>query len=148
MAVGYPSGTTSMPDMPASYHNGAGGFSFADGHSEVHRWRDGFTKQPVRSEWPSATQVARRRCPTCRRVITMALADFRSPTAIRKSIAGETASRNSRSDLNGRRLPKWHDVDARHAGELSQWRWRIFVRRRPFGSPSLERRLHETAGQI
>jgi len=34
--------------MPASYHNGAGGFSFADGHSEVHRWRDGFTKQPVK----------------------------------------------------------------------------------------------------
>jgi prepilin-type N-terminal cleavage/methylation domain-containing protein/prepilin-type processing-associated H-X9-DG protein len=25
-------------DMPASYHNGACGFSFADGHSEVHRW--------------------------------------------------------------------------------------------------------------
>ena len=45
---GYPSGATSMPDMPASYHNGAGGFSFADGHSEVHRWRDGFTKQPVK----------------------------------------------------------------------------------------------------
>ena len=25
-------------DLPASYHNGAGGFSFADGHSEIHRW--------------------------------------------------------------------------------------------------------------
>ncbi|MBM3851124.1 MAG: type II secretion system protein [Verrucomicrobia bacterium] len=25
-------------DFPASYHNGAGGFSFADGHSEIHRW--------------------------------------------------------------------------------------------------------------
>jgi prepilin-type N-terminal cleavage/methylation domain-containing protein/prepilin-type processing-associated H-X9-DG protein len=25
-------------DLPASYHNGAGGFSFADGHSEVHKW--------------------------------------------------------------------------------------------------------------
>ena len=25
-------------DFPASYHNGAAGFSFADGHSEVHRW--------------------------------------------------------------------------------------------------------------
>jgi prepilin-type processing-associated H-X9-DG protein len=27
-------------DWPASYHNNAGGFSFADGHSEIHRWKD------------------------------------------------------------------------------------------------------------
>jgi prepilin-type N-terminal cleavage/methylation domain-containing protein/prepilin-type processing-associated H-X9-DG protein len=27
-------------DYPASYHNGAGGFSFADGHAEVKKWRD------------------------------------------------------------------------------------------------------------
>jgi prepilin-type processing-associated H-X9-DG protein len=26
-------------DMPASYHNGACCFSFADGHSEIHKWR-------------------------------------------------------------------------------------------------------------
>jgi prepilin-type N-terminal cleavage/methylation domain-containing protein/prepilin-type processing-associated H-X9-DG protein len=25
-------------DQPASYHNGAAGFSFADGHSEIHKW--------------------------------------------------------------------------------------------------------------
>ncbi len=25
-------------DVPASYHNGAGGFAFADGHSEIHKW--------------------------------------------------------------------------------------------------------------
>jgi prepilin-type N-terminal cleavage/methylation domain-containing protein/prepilin-type processing-associated H-X9-DG protein len=25
-------------DIPASYHNGACGFSFADGHSEIHKW--------------------------------------------------------------------------------------------------------------
>jgi len=30
-------------DYPASYHNGAAGFSFADGHSEIHRWRDART---------------------------------------------------------------------------------------------------------
>jgi prepilin-type N-terminal cleavage/methylation domain-containing protein/prepilin-type processing-associated H-X9-DG protein len=29
---------TSWGDLPASYHNGAGGFSFVDGHSEIHRW--------------------------------------------------------------------------------------------------------------
>ena len=27
-------------DIPASYHNGAGGFSFADGHSETRKWVD------------------------------------------------------------------------------------------------------------
>jgi prepilin-type N-terminal cleavage/methylation domain-containing protein/prepilin-type processing-associated H-X9-DG protein len=26
-------------DEPATYHNGAAGFAFADGHSEVHKWR-------------------------------------------------------------------------------------------------------------
>jgi len=25
-------------DYPASYHNGAGGFAFADGHAEIHKW--------------------------------------------------------------------------------------------------------------
>jgi prepilin-type N-terminal cleavage/methylation domain-containing protein len=27
-------------DYPASYHGNAGGLSFADGHSEIHKWRD------------------------------------------------------------------------------------------------------------
>ena len=27
-------------DVPASFHNNAAGFSFADGHSEIHQWRD------------------------------------------------------------------------------------------------------------
>ena len=31
-------------DIPASYHCGAGSFSFADGHAEVHKWIDGMTK--------------------------------------------------------------------------------------------------------
>jgi len=26
-------------DYPASYHGGAGGLSFADGHAEIHKWR-------------------------------------------------------------------------------------------------------------
>lgn len=26
-------------DLPASYHNGAAGFAFADGHSEIHKWK-------------------------------------------------------------------------------------------------------------
>jgi prepilin-type processing-associated H-X9-DG protein len=27
-------------NVPASYHNGSGGVSFADGHAEMHRWHD------------------------------------------------------------------------------------------------------------
>ena len=33
-------------DLPASYHNGAGVFSFADGHAELHRWRFATTTPP------------------------------------------------------------------------------------------------------
>lgn len=35
---------TSFVDVPATYHNGAAGFSFADGHSEVHKWRSSMTQ--------------------------------------------------------------------------------------------------------
>jgi prepilin-type N-terminal cleavage/methylation domain-containing protein/prepilin-type processing-associated H-X9-DG protein len=34
-------------DVPASYHGRAGGFSFADGHSELHRWLDPRTTPPL-----------------------------------------------------------------------------------------------------
>jgi prepilin-type processing-associated H-X9-DG protein len=37
----------SWKDLPASYHNGAAGFAFADGHSEIKRWQDAPTKRPV-----------------------------------------------------------------------------------------------------
>jgi len=33
-----------LRDYPASYHNGAGGLTFADGHSEIHKWQDPRTK--------------------------------------------------------------------------------------------------------
>ncbi len=33
-----------LPDVPAAYHNGACGFSFADGHSEIHSWKDPRTR--------------------------------------------------------------------------------------------------------
>ena len=33
-----PNSRTNIPDAPATYHNGACGFSFADGHSEIHKW--------------------------------------------------------------------------------------------------------------
>jgi prepilin-type N-terminal cleavage/methylation domain-containing protein/prepilin-type processing-associated H-X9-DG protein len=35
-------------DLPASYHNGSVNLSFADGHSEAHRWLYASTKRPAR----------------------------------------------------------------------------------------------------
>jgi prepilin-type N-terminal cleavage/methylation domain-containing protein/prepilin-type processing-associated H-X9-DG protein len=34
-------------DLPGSMHNGACGFSFADGHAEIKKWRNSSTIQPV-----------------------------------------------------------------------------------------------------
>ncbi len=36
-----PNKLTLWYDIPATYHNGAGGLSFADGHCEIKKWRDG-----------------------------------------------------------------------------------------------------------
>jgi len=33
--------------LPASYHDGGASFAFADGHSEVHHWRNPSTKRPA-----------------------------------------------------------------------------------------------------
>jgi prepilin-type N-terminal cleavage/methylation domain-containing protein len=48
---GYAPGSEKWRNMPASYHNGCGCLSFADGHSEIHKWlvRGGVlsTVQPV-----------------------------------------------------------------------------------------------------
>ena len=39
--------TWTSSDTPASYHNGACGFSFSDGHSEIHKWLVKGTIVPV-----------------------------------------------------------------------------------------------------
>jgi prepilin-type N-terminal cleavage/methylation domain-containing protein/prepilin-type processing-associated H-X9-DG protein len=36
-----------LVDFPGSYHAGACGFAFADGHSEIHKWKDPRTTPPV-----------------------------------------------------------------------------------------------------
>ena len=41
-------------DLPASYHNNCTCFSFADGHSDLHRWRDASTLLPATA---SSTQL-------------------------------------------------------------------------------------------
>ncbi|MDG1891135.1 MAG: type II secretion system protein [Verrucomicrobiota bacterium] len=40
-------------DLQASYHNGAVGIAFADGHSEIHKWTASASQQinPVRFSW-------------------------------------------------------------------------------------------------
>jgi prepilin-type processing-associated H-X9-DG protein len=43
-----PASFNAWGDLPASFHNGACGFAFADGHSEIHKWRSRVTILPVR----------------------------------------------------------------------------------------------------
>jgi prepilin-type N-terminal cleavage/methylation domain-containing protein/prepilin-type processing-associated H-X9-DG protein len=44
--------TTGWGDIPASYHNGACGFAFADGHSETKKWQSRTTRFPVQYSYP------------------------------------------------------------------------------------------------
>jgi len=34
-----PNAASAWTDQPANYHNAASGFAFADGHSEIHKWK-------------------------------------------------------------------------------------------------------------
>jgi prepilin-type N-terminal cleavage/methylation domain-containing protein/prepilin-type processing-associated H-X9-DG protein len=43
-----PVGASQWGDLPASFHNGACGFSFADGHAEIHKWLSGRSKYGVK----------------------------------------------------------------------------------------------------
>jgi len=40
---------TTMVDFPASYHGAAAAFAFADGHAEIHKWKDARTYPPLTS---------------------------------------------------------------------------------------------------
>ena len=42
-----PAKTEWNADLPGSYHGRAGGLSFADGHSEIRRWKDARTMPPL-----------------------------------------------------------------------------------------------------
>ena len=57
--IGYPTpAQATLPDCPASYHNGACDFAFADGHSEIHKWHDVRTMPPVKKTTYSAVNQA------------------------------------------------------------------------------------------
>ncbi len=56
-----PTRTQQWTDVPATYHNAAGGLSFADSHAEIRKWRDvnilsarnyGVAKDPKSSDLP------------------------------------------------------------------------------------------------
>lgn len=48
--------STGWTDIPASYHNGACGFSFADGHSEIKKWTSDASVYPVTTKGVPATK--------------------------------------------------------------------------------------------
>ena len=49
-------------DIPAAYHNGACGFSFADGHSEIHKWH-GFLSGPAARKVTTSGMNNNQDCP-------------------------------------------------------------------------------------
>ena len=51
-------GAARIIDFPASYHNGAAGLSFADGHADIRKWVDQRTKPPVKYNNQLALNVA------------------------------------------------------------------------------------------
>jgi len=53
--------TAHFVDMPASYHAGAAGFCFADGHAEIHKWLEKSSIVPVKfsqyNDFPTGGQL-------------------------------------------------------------------------------------------
>jgi prepilin-type N-terminal cleavage/methylation domain len=47
MSDEFSTGPAEIIDFPASFHNGACGISFADGHSEIHKWIGSNLRRPV-----------------------------------------------------------------------------------------------------
>ena len=62
MMDGYPNDPSkyTLGDLPGMYHGGAAGFSFTDGHSEVHKWKDSRTTPPMGPIQPNAPSFS---CP-------------------------------------------------------------------------------------
>jgi prepilin-type N-terminal cleavage/methylation domain-containing protein/prepilin-type processing-associated H-X9-DG protein len=60
MMQGYPSDPSQfqLGDLPGMYHNRGCGFSFADGHAEMHRWLDDRTVPPMGKINPNAQTFA------------------------------------------------------------------------------------------
>jgi prepilin-type N-terminal cleavage/methylation domain-containing protein/prepilin-type processing-associated H-X9-DG protein len=50
--------TAQLVNLPAGYHNGASGVTFADGHAEIHKWRDGRTLPPLQTTFRKFVDVS------------------------------------------------------------------------------------------
>ena len=53
--------TATWVDKPANYHGGSAGFAFADGHAEVHKWKEPSSLVPVKfqpiNDFPTKGQI-------------------------------------------------------------------------------------------
>jgi hypothetical protein len=49
--------SATFPDVPGSYHRWGCGFSFADGHSELHKWVTTVIKIPVRAHYSNGGNI-------------------------------------------------------------------------------------------
>jgi prepilin-type N-terminal cleavage/methylation domain-containing protein/prepilin-type processing-associated H-X9-DG protein len=59
--AGYPRTMYAWRDLPASYHNKACGFSFADGHSEIKKWQISHgNNKPASTEIPSTVLAVKK----------------------------------------------------------------------------------------
>jgi prepilin-type N-terminal cleavage/methylation domain-containing protein len=58
LSMGYAPNQLRIDNWPASYHNGAGGLNFADGHSEIRKWRDPRTTPRLKPGQPLQFGVA------------------------------------------------------------------------------------------
>ncbi|HOX02977.1 MAG TPA: prepilin-type N-terminal cleavage/methylation domain-containing protein [Candidatus Paceibacterota bacterium] len=65
--TGYPDQPSlwKIVDYPASYHNGAGGLAFVDGHSEIKKWQDPRTVPLLRKGQELQLNVASPNNPDC-----------------------------------------------------------------------------------
>ena len=46
-----PTDTSDWQDLPASFHNHACNFAFADGHTQAHKWLDASTLKPITDQY-------------------------------------------------------------------------------------------------
>jgi prepilin-type processing-associated H-X9-DG protein len=52
--TGSPNASEQIVDYPSARHNNAAGFSFGDGHSEIHQWKDKHIYAPA-ANYPELT---------------------------------------------------------------------------------------------
>jgi len=54
----YSAGISSLLEIPGCQHAGACGITFADGHSEIHKWKGKFSNQPVKYAYTIGVSIS------------------------------------------------------------------------------------------